>query len=188
MLSWADTPYGSPALFTLSFAESSFFPIPPDVLQIALTLGNLRRWAFYAGLSAVASTLGGMAGYAIGAGLWHMMQDLFFRWVPGFTPEVFAKVQGYYLEHDVWIVFIAAFTPIPYKVITIAGGVCRIAFLPFVLASLVGRAMRFFLVGAALRKWGQPAKAFLERRFELCTAAFTAMLIGGFLVLKYALH
>lgn len=184
VLSWAATPYGTPALALLSFAESSFFPIPPDVLQIALTLGNLRRWAFYAFVSTAASVLGGMAGYAIGHGFWHLAGELFFRHVPGFTPEVFGKVQAYYEQYNFWIVFIAAFTPIPYKVITIAAGVCNVHFLPFVLASVVGRGGRFFLVGLLLRKWGQPAREFIERRFEICTLAFGALLVGGFLVLK----
>ncbi|MBI4576345.1 MAG: DedA family protein [Planctomycetes bacterium] len=185
VLHWADTPQGEPALAALSFAESSFFPVPPDVLQIALTLGRPARWARHAAISTVASVLGGLAGYALGHGLWQALETPFYLYVPGFTPERFGLVRDYYGRYDAWVVFIAAFTPIPYKVFTIAGGVCRIDLGAFLVASAVGRGARFFLVGAVLRRWGAPARAFIERHFNWLTVAFVVLLLGGFLVLRW---
>lgn len=188
VLSWASTPYGGAALVVLSFAESSFFPIPPDVLLIALCLGNRGRWLYFATICTVASVLGGLTGYAIGWGFWHAVDQLFFTYVPGFTPEQFAKVQGLYEEWNFWVVFIAAFTPIPYKVITVSAGVFGINIVMFTIASTVGRAARFFIVAYLLHRFGEPIHAFIEKRFNLLTVVFVILLLGGFLVLRYVGH
>jgi len=182
VLSWAHRRHGTAALALLSFAESSFFPIPPDVLQIALTLERRERAFFYAGVSAVASVLGGLAGYLIGWAAWQAVDQFFFAYV--FSEETFHKVEGLYREHDFWCVFIAAFTPIPYKVFTIAAGVFQIAVVPFIIASVVGRAGRFFLVAALLWKFGAPMKTFIEKYFNLLTIVFTLLLVGAFALLK----
>lgn len=187
VLHWADTPYAIPALFLLSFAESSFFPIPPDVLLIALCIGNVPRSYRFAAWCSLASVLGGMAGYGIGMFAWDQLDQFFYSYVPGVTEANVAKVRGLYAAHDFWIVFVAAFTPIPYKVITILAGVCAIDFWMFVLASAVGRSARFFLVAWLFRRYGPPIKDFIERRFALVTVAGTAMLIGGFVAIKYVL-
>lgn len=185
VLHWAYTPYAIPALFVLSFAESSFFPIPPDVLLIALCIGNVNQSYRFATWCSVASVLGGIAGYGIGAFLWNL------SWVNGFfltyvfSQHTFDSVGELYKQYDFWIVFVAAFTPIPYKVITITAGVFGTNFLVFVLASLVGRSARFFLVAWLFRTYGPPIKEFIERRFGLVTIAGTAMLIGGFIAIKY---
>jgi membrane protein YqaA with SNARE-associated domain len=119
---WAFTPYAVPALVLIAFAESSFFPIPPDVLLVPLCLGNQKRAFGFAAWCSVASVVGGMAGYGIGMYAWEAgVRDLCFHYVPGFTPEVFARVQGLYQRWDFWVVFVAGFSPIPYKVFTIAG-------------------------------------------------------------------
>ncbi|MDX2116177.1 MAG: YqaA family protein [Planctomycetota bacterium] len=183
VLSLAHSAHGSRALFLLAFAESSFFPIPPDVLQIALTLERRTRAFFYAAVSTVGSVLGGLAGYAIGWGLWSVVSPFFFRYV--FDQAVFTRVESLYQEHDFWCVFIAAFTPIPYKVFTIAGGVFGINLLMFFLASLVGRAGRFFLVATLLWWFGPPIKGFIDRYFNLLSVVFTVLLIGAFVLLKY---
>jgi membrane protein YqaA with SNARE-associated domain len=155
------------------------------VLQIALTLERRARAWWYATVSTVASVLGGMLGYVIGLWLWQSLDQIFYKYIPGFTPEVFAKVQHWYQEHDVLIVFIAAFTPIPYKVFTIAGGVCAISFPMFVAASAIGRGARFFLVAALMWWFGPPIRAFIDRYFNLLSIVLTAAVIGGFIALKY---
>jgi membrane protein YqaA with SNARE-associated domain len=183
VLAQAHSKHGTRALFLLSFAESSFFPVPPDVLQIALTLERRSRAFFYAGVSSVASVLGGVAGYAIGRGLWAAVDQFFFRYV--FAESVFKRVEGLYQTYDFWCVFIAAFTPIPYKVFTIAGGVFQISLPMFLLASAVGRSGRFFLVALLLWWFGPPIKTFIDRYFNLISVVFTVLLVGFFVLLKY---
>ena len=123
VLHWAETPYGTPALFVISFAESSFFPIPPDVLQIALSVSKPRRSFYYATVSAVASVLGAIAGWCIGFLFWELLQDFFYDYVPGVTEQNIDYVGGLYSENAFLAIFAAAFTPIPFKVFTIAAGV-----------------------------------------------------------------
>jgi len=188
VLSWADSPFGIVALAALAFAESSFFPIPPDVLLIALCLGDRRKWALFAGTCAAASLVGGLAGYAIGWGFWAAVDQWFFAYVPGFSPEAYAQVSGLYEHYNFWIVFVAAFTPIPYKVITITAGVCQINFVMFLIASTVGRAARFFLVAFMLYYFGEPIRDFIDRRFNLLTIVFVVLIVSGFFALKLLGH
>ncbi len=187
VLHWAETPYAIPALFALSFAESSFFPIPPDVLLIALCIGNVNRSYRFASWCSVASILGGIAGYGIGMFLWNLsaVSGFFLTYI--FSQATFDSVGKLYQEYDFWIVFVAAFTPIPYKAITITAGVFGTNFPMFVIASAVGRSARFFLVAWLFRRYGPPIKDFIERRFGLVTIVGTAMLIGGFVAIKYVL-
>jgi len=185
VLSWAETPYGSPALFCIAFAESSFFPIPPDVLQIALSVGKPRRSFHYALIALAGSTLGGLLGWWIGHALWESMGHFFFEYVPGFTHENFAKVEARYQQHAFLAIFAAAFTPIPYKVFTIASGVFEVALGTLVLASILGRGARFFLVGGAIFFVGPRVKDFLDRYFELVTVGFVLVGLGGFLAVRY---
>jgi membrane protein YqaA with SNARE-associated domain len=184
VLSWADKPQGQIALFVLSFAESSFFPIPPDVLLVALVLGARERWFRLALICSVASVLGGITGYLIGWGLWAGVDQFFYSYVPGFTPEKFDSVAALYQKWDFWIVFVAAFTPIPYKLITVTAGVFQTNILMFIIASVVGRSARFFLVAWLLHRYGAPIKSFIDRRFNLLASAFTVLLIGGFVAVK----
>lgn len=187
VLSWADRPGGTWALFFLSAAESSVFPIPPDPLQMALSLGNPRRAYWFALVSTVASVLGGIVGYGIGWGLWEYagLKDFFFHYV--FSPEAFEKVKLQYQTHAALAVFGAAFTPIPYKVFTIAAGVCEISFPVFVGASIVGRGGRFFIVATLMHFFGEWGAKFVEKNFEWLTLAFFALVIGGFVAVKYLL-
>jgi len=185
VLHWAVTPYGTLALFCLAFAESSFFPIPPDVLLLALCIATPRLSFRYALLTSIGSVLGGMLGYGIGHGLWGAVSDYFFRYVPGFTEAVFAKVQILFATYDFWTVFTAGFTPIPYKVITIGAGVFEINFIVFVFASIIGRSLRFFLVAGLIYRYGTAVRDFIEKYFNLLTLIFMILLIGGFLVIKY---
>lgn len=187
VLHWADTRYGAPALFLLAAAESSFFPIPPDPLLIALCLGAPGLSLRFAASCTAASVLGGIIGYGIGAGAWHLLQDWFFAYVPGVTPEMFARVQGIYDRWDFWAVFLAGLTPIPYKVFTLAAGVFSINFPVFVLASVLSRGLRFFLLAGLIYRFGAPIKAFIDKYFNALAWAFGMLLVGGFLVIELVL-
>ncbi len=182
VLHWAQTPYGAPALFFLSFAESSFFPIPPDVLLIALILGARTKWWRLALNCTIASVLGGLLGYLIGMTL---MDTVGQRIIAFYHAEkYFEQVTVWYQKYDFWIVFAAAFSPIPYKVFTIASGAFEMNVFGFALVSFVGRGMRFFLVAALLYIFGPPVQRFIDRYFNLLCIAFVILLIGGFAVIK----
>lgn len=187
VLSWADSPSGTAGLAAISFAESSFFPIPPDVLQIALSVAKPRRSFFYAAVSTVASVAGGVFGWAIGWGLWQAIQPWFFRYVPGFSPDKFSYVESLYQGNAFLAIFAAAFTPIPYKVFTIAAGVCSVPLGTLVVASLLGRGGRFFLVAAVTYFCGSAAKQFLDRYLELVTVLLLVAIVAGFAAIKLLL-
>ena len=187
MLHWADTPYGLPALAVLALVESSVFPLPPDPLLIALCLGATYRSLRFAAVATVASVLGGILGYGLGAVVWGSVSGVFFDFVPGVTPEAFAEVQGYYERWDFWAVFVAGLTPIPYKVFTISAGVFAINFPVFVLASVLSRGLRFFLLAGLVYRYGEPIGAFIDRYFNLLTWVFTLILISGFVLIRVVL-
>ena len=128
VLHWAETPYGAPALFVLALAESSFFPIPPDPLLIALCLGAASRSLRFALIATSASVLGGIIGYGIGAGAWDLLEPWFYQYVPGVSPEAFEQVQAQYDRWDFWAIFFAGLTPIPYKVFTLSAGVFSVSY------------------------------------------------------------
>ncbi|HEY3244257.1 MAG TPA: VTT domain-containing protein [Phycisphaerae bacterium] len=183
VLHWADTPHGSAALFLLAFAESSFFPVPPDVLLIALVLGARGKWLRYAGLCTLGSVLGGLCGYGIGYGLMESVGRAIIHFYH--ADEYYQTVNSWYQKYDFWIVFIAAFTPIPYKVFTIASGAFHMHLLGFTAVSIVGRGARFFAVATLLYWVGPPMRRFIERYFNLLSLAFVLLLIGGFVVIGY---
>jgi len=187
VLHWAETPYGAPALGLLAFAESSFFPVPPDPLLMALALSKPKKAFFYGAVCSAASVVGGLAGYAIGAGAWHLVGGFFFNHLGsiGFTPENFEIVRRSYEANAFLAVFAAGFTPIPYKVFTIAAGVFAISLGPFFLASALSRPARFFTVAALIWCFGPSIKRLIDRYFNLLTVVFFALLVGGFLVVKY---
>jgi membrane protein YqaA with SNARE-associated domain len=194
VLGWAETTYGGLALFILAFAEASFFPIPPDPLLIALVLG-LQVKAFKFALTAmVASVLGACFGYFIGHSLWWTavgefsgVANWFFAHIPGFTHDIFYRVQGLYEQWNFWIIFTAGFTPIPYKVFTITAGAFDVSVVLMIIASIISRGARFFLVAWMIWKWGEPIKEFIDKYFNWLAVAFTMLLIGGFVLIKYAL-
>ena len=193
VLGWAETPYGGLALFILAFAEASFFPIPPDPLLIALVLG-LQAKAFKFALNAtIASVLGACFGYFIGHTLWWTnvgefaaLAHWFFAHIPGFTHEIFYRVQGLYDQWNFWVVFTAGFTPIPFKVFTITAGAFDVSLVMMIIASVISRGARFFLVAWMIWKWGEPIKGFIDKYFNLLAIAFTVLLVGGFVAIKYA--
>jgi membrane protein YqaA with SNARE-associated domain len=186
VLHWAETPYGTPALFALSFAESSFFPIPPDVLQIALSVSKPRRSFYYAAVSVVASVLGAVLGWYIGYALWASVGGFVmahFGWI-GFTQENFDKVEGLYVQYGLLAIAVAAFTPLPYKVFTIAAGVFGIGLPVLLVASVLGRSARFFAVAACIFAFGPAVKDLIEKYFGLATVLFAVLLVGGFVLIK----
>jgi membrane protein YqaA with SNARE-associated domain len=186
VLSWAETPYGVLALFLIAVAESSFFPIPPDVLLIALALSIPTKAFRFAMWCTIGSVLGGVLGYYLGFALWHTVEPLLIPSV--FSAEKFAEVTGLYDEYGIPVVFAAGFTPIPYKVFTVAGGVAQINVIAFTLTSIVGRGARFYLVAWVIRRYGALAKDLIDKYFNVLTLAFTILLIGMFLLLKVFLH
>lgn len=187
VLGWAETPYGTPALFLVSFTESSLFPIPPDVLQIALSVSKPNRAFFYAAVSAVASVSGAILGWAIGFLLWSAVGDFFYAYVPGVNEKNMQYVGSLYQEHAFWSIFAAAFTPIPFKVFTIASGVFSqyVSLSTLICASILGRSARFFLVATAIFFFGPKVRSLLEKRLELLTMAVFLLLVLGFLCVKY---
>lgn len=184
VLAWAESRHATKALFLIAFAESSFFPIPPDVLLIALVLGSHREAWRFASVCLAGSVLGGMAGYGIGWGFWEATQDVFYK-IPGLTPAAFDSMAHRFEEWGVAIVFLAAFTPIPYKLITISAGVFKISFLPFLAGSIVGRGARFFIVAGLLYFFGPKIRPYIDKHFEKLAIVFGLLLVGGFVALKY---
>lgn len=184
VLSWADSPYATPALFLLAFVESSVFPIPPDVLLMSLCLSRPLQAFRYAAICTAGSALGGGLGYLLGLGLWGLLQDLFYRYIPGFTPGIFLQVQQLFQDYGFWAVFTAGFTPIPYKIFTIGAGVFQLNFALFLLASIISRGLRFFLVSWLLFRYGLPVKAFIDRRFNQLTLLATLLVIVALVLIK----
>ncbi len=182
VLHWAYTPYGSFALFILAFTESSFFPIPPDVLLIALAIGAPSKSFRFATICTVGSVLGGMFGYLIGMMFFELIGLKILAFY-GFIDK-FAVIKEMYLRHDVWFIGIAGFTPIPYKICTIAAGTFGSNFPIFVLVSALSRGARFFIVSALIWKFGENIKNFIDKYFNLLSILFVILLILGFIILK----
>lgn len=183
VLHWAETPYGVPALFVLAFAESSFFPVPPDVLLIALAISIPTRAFRYALVCSVGSILGGMLGYVFGWQFYEIIGKPIVQFYHG--EQMFDQIQTMYNRYGFWAVFTAGFTPIPYKVFTIASGVFKLHFVKFFIASGISRSARFFLVSGLIWQFGPQIKSFIDKYFNLVVIGFTILLIGGFVVIRY---
>ena len=188
VLSWGETPYAGTALFLLAFAEASFFPIPPDLLLIALCLSVPLRSLRYALLATCGSVMGGVLGYGIGAGLWSLAADWFFTYIPGFSPQLFERVGALFARYDFWTVFAAGFTPIPYKVFTIASGAFGINLPIFIVASVVSRGLRFYLVAWLLKRYGEQARLFIEKYFNLLSWLVLVFIIVILVIWKIFPH
>lgn len=171
------------ALGVVSFVESSFFPIPPDVMLIPMVLSRPEKAWWYATIATVTSVIGGMLGYAIGYYLYDAvgLPILKFYGKEGALDGFIKFVH----EYGVPAVIIKGATPIPYKVVTIAAGVAKMDLLSFTMASIVARAMRFYLVAGLLYFFGEPIRDFIERRLTLVTTVFVLLLVGGFIAVKY---
>lgn len=183
VLHWAETPYGPLALLLLAFSESSFFPVPPDVLLIALAISLPHKSFRYALICTVGSITGGAFGYFLGLKLMDAVGIPIINFYDAM--EQFEKVRTLYRRYDVWVVATAGFTIIPYKLITITAGAVNLDFGNFMLASTASRAARFFLVAGLIYKYGESIKAFIDRYFNVLSVLFIALLVVGFLLVKY---
>ncbi len=170
------------ALAAISFIESSFFPIPPDVMLMPMVLANRRQAWRIATICTIASVLGGFAGYAIGFFLFETVGQAIIDLYG--AAEKFESFQAGYNEHGAWAVFIFALTFFPYKVITITSGVTALSLSAFFAASVIGRGLRFFVVAGLLWKYGEPIQGFIEQRLNLLFVVFVVLLVGGFAALK----
>jgi membrane protein YqaA with SNARE-associated domain len=174
-----------PALAAVSFAESSFFPVPPDVVLVPMALARPERARLYALVCTIASVLGGLAGYAIGA----LLYDTLGKWlisIYGYGEGIEAFRQAY-ATWGAWIILIKGLTPIPYKIVTIASGFAGYDLLAFTVLSLITRGARFFLTAELLRAYGEPIRGFIEERLTLVASSFLAVVVGGFVIAKYVI-
>jgi membrane protein YqaA with SNARE-associated domain len=169
-------------LAAIAFAESSFFPIPPDVLLIPMALARPARAWRLAAVCTLASVAGGALGYYIGYALFNQLAAPLLH-AYGYD-AAFARFQDTYARYGLWVILVKGLTPIPYKIVTIASGAAHFDFAVFMAASLVTRGLRFFIVAALLRQFGEPVRDFIERRLTLVTSVVAASIIGGFLLLK----
>lgn len=185
VVSWAETKNAERALGGISFAESSFFPIPPDPLLIAMTTVKPNKYLRFAMICTIASVLGGMLGYFIGVGL--------FETVGAWIIDTYGLQEGFkelgvkFNENASLAIFAAAFTPIPYKLIAISAGVFQVNFFVFILASIVGRGMRFFAVAFAMHHLGKRYKDRIEKYIDVLSLLFTLLLVLGFVAIHYLL-
>jgi len=171
------------ALAFVSFIESSIFPIPPDVLLIPMVLAKRHKWIFYAGLCTIASVLGAFLGYYIGAALYEVIGKPILEFYG--KADSFEKVSDWYNTWGGWGVLFAAVTPFPYKVLTIFSGATGLNLATFVVVSIIGRGLRFFLVSALLYKFGDPVREFIEKRLGLMFTLGMILLVGGFAAVKF---
>ncbi|MFC7703766.1 YqaA family protein [Plastorhodobacter daqingensis] len=182
-LSLAQSRHALWALALVAFVESSVFPIPPDVLMIPMILARPSRAFLIAGVALVSSVLGGLLGYYIGWGLFESVGRPVLEFYG--KDAYFGEFAARYNEWGAWAVLIAGVTPFPYKVITILSGATALSLPVFLLASILARGLRFFLVAALLWKFGAPIRDFIERRLGLMFTLFVVILLGGFAMVRY---
>lgn len=173
------------SLAVISFAESSVFPIPPDVMLAPMVLARPDRAYFYAGLCTVASVLGGLLGYLIGyflepVGMWILTQLG--------KSDTFEASKALFQEHGAWVILIKGLTPIPFKLITISAGIFKFNLALFIALCVLTRAARFYMVAFVLKTWGAPMLAIVEKRLALFTVLFLILLVGGLLSIKLIGH
>lgn len=183
VVGWADSPYGWVALFLIALVESSIFPIPPDVLLLALALGAPKKSFKFAAVCAVGSVIGALLGYLIGV----FFFDTVGMWVVNTygLQEKVVVVKQYYQDNAFAALLMAGFTPIPFKVFTIVSGMMKIPISTLIFASAISRTARFMLVAGFVYFLGDKAKFYIDKYFDLLTILFTVALIGGFVLLKF---
>ena len=182
-MSLARTRHAERALAGVSFVESSFFPIPPDVLLIPMVLSERAKWIRYALICTAASVVGALLGYAIGAFLYDVVGQPILQFYG--SESSFEKISAWYNEWGGWGVLFAAITPFPYKVLTIFSGATGLNLVTFTVVSIIGRGIRFFLVSCLLYKFGEPIRLFIEKYLGLLFTLFMVLLIGGFVAISY---
>jgi membrane protein YqaA with SNARE-associated domain len=179
----AATPYAFVVLGAVSFAESSFFPIPPDVVLVPMVLAEPAKARLYALWCTVTSVAGGLVGYAIGALLWDTV-GLWLIQAYGYG-DSFETFREAYAEWGAWIILIKGLTPIPYKLVTIASGFAGYDIWAFIVLSLLTRGARLFIVAELLRYFGEPIREFIEKRLTLVTTVFLVAVVGGVVLARY---
>ncbi len=171
------------ALFGVSFVESSFFPIPPDVMLVPMVIAQRAKAWWYATLATIGSVIGGAFGYAIGFFAFESVGQPILEFYG--KADSFGEFTQWFNEWGVWILIAKGWTPFPYKVLTITAGVTHMPFFEFMLASVITRAMRFFLVAGLLYYFGEPIRDFIEKRLTLVTTVFLVVLVSGFVAVRY---
>ena len=183
LLNLSATPYATYGLFAIAFTESSFFPIPPDIMLIPMILATPKSAYRIAGIATLASVLGGYFGYAIGIFAFDLIAQPILEFYNAL--DKFHEFENYYHQYGAWIVFGAGITPFPYKIITIASGTTQLNFAVFTIASILARGIRFYFVAWLLWKWGAPMKVWIEKNLGWLSVLFFILLIGGFYVIKF---
>ncbi|MFD2263282.1 YqaA family protein [Lacibacterium aquatile] len=181
ILSLSASPRAVPAMSTISFLESSVFPIPPDLMLIPMCIAKRAKAWFYATVCTLSSVAGGLVGYAIGYFAW----ELAMNYVPTSWIAGIAKFQADFAEWGPWAIIGKGWTPFPFKIVTIASGVAHLDLFTFIWASIISRALRFYLVAGLLYYFGQPIRDFIEKRLTLVTMAAVVLIVSGFVALKY---
>jgi membrane protein YqaA with SNARE-associated domain len=183
-VSWAEHPAGTWALFFIAFIESSFFPIPPDILLMALCFGAREKWLKYAFVCTAGSVLGGIAGWGIG---WGLRETVAIPLLSMFDPtgETQNQIETMYGIYGFWGILIAAITPIPYKVFTVFSGMANYSLPLLIVASIIGRGFRFYLVAGLIRLFGLKVRPFVEKHLEWCFVVGLLVLLGGFAAIKF---
>jgi membrane protein YqaA with SNARE-associated domain len=187
-LHWAGTRFATPMLFVISFAEASFFPVPPDALLLPMCFAKPKKWWIYAFWCTLASVLGAIAGWLIGLYLWEALKDFFFHWIPGFKPEKFESVKAAYQEWGFWVIMLKGLTPIPFKIVTISAGACQVSLPAVILASAISRGARFFGLALLVRLFGERVRPFIEKYLTWVLLACFALLILGIFALNFIPH
>ena len=177
VLNWANSPYASPALFIMAFTEASFFPIPPDVLLLAMAMGAPDKAIRFALICTAGSVLGAIAGYTLGWGLWGVMDEWFYHYVPGFSEAVFMQLSQSFSDNAFVALFTAGFTPIPFKIFTIAAGAAAVPLILFILTAILSRGLRYGLLAILVRQFGEGIKDWIDRYFNLLTVLLTVIII-----------
>ena len=183
VLGWAEHRYAVWALFVIAFAESSFFPIPPDLLLIALAVAIPAKAFRYAAVCTVGSVLGGLFGYMLGHQFFDLLGEPIVRLYS--AEDQYARIQELYRRYDAFAVAVAGLTPIPYKVATITAGFFDVDLTRFIVASALSRSLRFFAIGTLIRMFGPPIRLFIEKYFEILSIVFLVLLVGGFVLLRW---
>lgn len=182
VIKWSRHRHAPRYLALLSFSESSFFPIPPDVMLAPMVLARRERAWYLASVTTIASVLGGLLGYLIG---WVLFDQIGQPIIDLYGAErQFETVKDWFDQYGVWVVFVAGFSPIPYKLFTVTSGVLAMALAPFILASAVGRGARFFLVAGLIRWGGEPFAAFIEKRINVIGWTMVAAVVVLLVALK----
>ncbi|MCS6893975.1 MAG: DedA family protein [Deltaproteobacteria bacterium] len=182
-LSWSESKYSAYGLFLIAFIESSFFPIPPDILLIPLVLGSAQKWFYFATICTIGSVLGGIFGYFIGNLAMETLGQLIISHL-----GLESKINDYYSAYAAfgpWLVLIGAFTPVPYKVITILSGAMNMNLFVFAILSILGRGARFYAISILLWLFGERIRVFIDKYFNILSVLFVLLLLGGFLALKF---